>query len=193
MSINKTQYSQSTKNLKFGVSRGSALGPFMYENFLPFCNPTTDFVLFADDTNVAKGSKNYEDLEQSSEDAKLKVSDWFNAHPLSSNMSDTEKCFFGLGQHPAKNSDSVKILGVQLERSLTQHTHANYIAGKLSTNKFILRNLVNNDPEEVQTLAQYDLKPYLRYPSMGILTNDLRRVFGENRLDSLRIHHQIRL
>lgn len=55
-----------------------------------------------------KGSKNYEDLEQTLGDAKLKVSDWFDANELdeSLNMSKTEKIVFSLRELPKRNSYS---------------------------------------------------------------------------------------
>ena len=124
--------------IKTGVPRRSFLGPFLlYINDMPNVCKNSSVAMFADDTTLITSEKRIGNL--------LNVdightSKWLACNKLTINIDKCETMFFGCGKPsdilldktiiPYKNS--VKILGVHIDKNLRFREHIDYVTKKLS-------------------------------------------------------------
>ena len=95
---NRTQFVQFGSHqshswkISCGVPQGSILGPLLfiiYINNLPNVSSPTQFLLFADDTNIFCSHRNTNYLVSIASDELAKIVTWLKANKLSLNLSKT--------------------------------------------------------------------------------------------------------
>ena len=88
----------------------------------------------------------------------LVAQEWFTANQLSLNKSKTETMVFSLRNIPElANKDSVKFLGVYLDKKLSWEQHIHFVCKKISVNIYLLRNLANDVSQKTLITAYHGL------------------------------------
>lgn len=135
-------------DIKCGVPQGSILGPLLfilYINDLSQISNFIRFILFADDSTIAKSDSNLEKLAEDMSREFSLISEWLNANKLSLNVIKTKYIIFCTRQknnHPVatiKINDvdleqvkSTKFLGVHIEQNLDWSEHIKHVTDKLA-------------------------------------------------------------
>ena len=138
-------------DVTIGTPQGSCLGPLLFLIYINDLNLNLEYcriLLFADDTTIFCGHRNRNYLNWClSEDLKT-INDWFLANKLTLNLDKSHLLQFGkntisinlnLNNVPIAESDSVKFLGVHLDRDLKWTHHVNCLVNKLKRNLHLLR------------------------------------------------------
>jgi hypothetical protein len=166
-----------------GVPQGSTLGPIF---FLIYINDIGDhveessLVNFADDTTLVTSGRSLEELQISTFVNINSISQYLSDMQLSINELKTKFLHFKtlqfekrnphfginvmLGEEEIEEDLSAKCLGVVLDNNLKWDPHINELAAKLSTNLYIIRNLVSLLNLDFVKLAYYSLfETHIRY------------------------------
>ena len=188
-----------TKSIVCGVPQGSSLGPLLfliYINDFRFCLDKTDAGHFADDTYIMYSSKNIKTLETVMNYELKSVSKWMNLNKLSLNTDKTQLIMF----HSKYKSfvseslsikfngkklipvDSVKYLGMFLDKHLSWDFHINQLSKKLSRANGILAKLRHNAPFKTCIQVYYAI-----FYSHLIYGCSLWGLTSEKNLNSIRI------
>ena len=157
-----TKTASQLQNIERGVPQGSILGPLLfniYINELPKSNTISDFILYADDTNILFSDKNLETLESKFETILESTNTWFNNNQLILNEDKTKYMHFNkANSNPSPSYDTnqslnsikptseSKFLGITLTSNMSWHSHINQVASKVKPGIAILyktRDLVN--------------------------------------------------
>lgn len=122
-------------NITAGVPQGSVLGPVLYTIFtadLPE-TPNVTIATYADDTAILANSKNPHEASELLQNSLNKVDDWLKKWRMKASASKSVHVTFSLrrgdcspvnlGNHPLPHSDTVKYLGMHLDRRLTWKKH----------------------------------------------------------------------
>ena len=161
------------KNITCGVPQGSSLGPLLfliYINDFRFCLSQAETGHFADDTYILFGNKTLKTIETVINTELKRVSTWLCLNRLSLNEGKTELILF----HSKKNVphsdisiklngkklapvDSVKYLGMYIDKHLCWDTHIFHLSKKLSRANGILSKLRHNAPRKVCLDVYYAL------------------------------------
>ena len=184
---NRTQYVlyegyQSVhKTIRCGVPQGSILGPLLfliYINDLPQIADKTDFILFADDSNVFFTDKSIDVLQQKVNKELEVISNWFKANKLSLNLDKTCYILFRGHRKPAPQqameimidnreivqTECTKFLGVYVDRHLQWNEHITHVSKKLAKNISVLSRIKHYLTKPVLRQLYYTLFfPYLSY------------------------------
>ena len=91
-----------------GVPQGSILGPLfflIYINDLPNISPTTDFLIFADDTTGIESNKNIKSLFQAANDTFKKLDHWCSINKIALNKQKTKYLLF----YPKKTTEKKRM------------------------------------------------------------------------------------
>ena len=173
-----------------GVPQGSILGPLLflvYINDLPNCLKKTTPCLYADDTQIYASSYDPVDL--------VNVMNWLNVNKLQSHSSKTK--FMTIGSKQKLNNKvgilnssitmnnklissvaSNKCLGVDIDETLSFHTHIEEICKKICSGIGILRRIKPFVPQgSLVTLYKSLIQPYLDYcaPLWNTCDNNFKR------------------
>ena len=158
-----------------GVPQGSILGPLLfliYINDLPdVCNNTVPY-LFADDTNLTyKSSSN---SFQTLQDDVDNLHTWLNSNKLSLNLDKTvmlaicsnvvNQSEISIGEMAIKNEDSMKYLGVWIDKNLKLHKHISVVTKKVARYCGIISKIRHWVPNNiVVTFYNIYVKPTIQY------------------------------
>lgn len=143
-----------------GVPQGSVLGPILfllYINDLVYSMPDTEFILFADDTTVVSIDQHISLLSGVMEDVRSRVEAWFTSNQLKLNPDKTNTVCFSLRPHTGEGSLSARFLGIFVDSRLTWDVHTDYLAGKIASNVYALRNLAHFVSKKVLLSAYHAL------------------------------------
>lgn len=129
-----------------GVPQGSVLGPVLfliYINDITTCSPNTQFILFADDSNILYKHSNYLNVIDCLRDTKSRLQDWFTSNRLCMNEDKTNSMYFSLlNESLVVNEQSfVNFLGIQIDPKLNWQYHIDVLAKKITSCIFLLRRL----------------------------------------------------
>ena len=131
-----------------GVPQGSILGPILFlcfTNDLSSAFPTEKIVSYADDSQFIVTGTTVDEVKRKLEKIIQEAEEWYKANSLMSNHSKTEVLFFTPGKKnkiktitilengkaiELEVSESLKILGVLIDRNLTWNEHTTKLRNK---------------------------------------------------------------
>ena len=130
----------SWRELKHGVPQGSILGPLVFNIFINdifFFIDKTKFANYADDTIVYSKEDNITKLLHLLETETSAVLNWFLINEMKANddrchliVAYKEDISIHVGQDIIKSSDSVKLLGVCIDKQLNFNEHVSKLCKK---------------------------------------------------------------
>ncbi|XP_065662556.1 uncharacterized protein LOC136085195 [Hydra vulgaris] len=134
-----------------GVPQGSILGPLLflvYINDLSNASVKLNPIMFADDTNLFLSNYSIKQLYADMNFELNKINDWFQANKLSLNVKKTKYTLFYkklqevnlplklpdlfLNNKEIKQEDSLKFLGILVDKHLSWLPHIKYLQSKVS-------------------------------------------------------------
>lgn len=122
-------------DIRAGVPQGSVLGPTLYSLFTSDLPRSDDVVTatYADDTAILVSHKDPDVASQRLQTELSKINDWLTTWRIRASASKSTQVTFALkhgncppvklSDEPLPHSDSVKYLGMHLDRRLTWRTH----------------------------------------------------------------------
>ena len=143
--------------IRCGIPQGSILGPLLFLIFVNDLQKSTKFldpIMFADDTNLFYSHKYINTLFKIANEELNEINEWFRANKLSINAGKTIYIFFHK-QHDSKKVpqklpililnnttletvNSIKFLGVILDKNINWKRHIELVGNKISKNIGIL-------------------------------------------------------
>lgn len=139
----------------FGVPQGSNLGPLLfllYVNDLPLAT-SSRCLLYADDTTVIVRSSNRSELTPDINNTLVDIINWMDRNNLNINLSKTQIIQFqsyntnalqlrvNYGGSLVEETNSVKFLGLHIDKHLNWKHHIDYICNRLNRFVYALRRL----------------------------------------------------
>ena len=176
----------SSLEVRFGVIQGSIVGPLMFLLFTNdiqcYLSESCKIVSYADDTQLIHSAlpstSGLAGLRSRVELDLAAISQWFHCNGLKINPSKTEFIVLGTPAHTRKvtgmsitfgdvqllPSDSVKILGVHLDRNLSWQVHTGKITQRCFGSLVTINKLRHVLPKTtIKTLVESLVFPHIRY------------------------------
>ena len=169
----------SSRVITCSIPQGSNLGPLLFLLFIndfPNSSQLFKFSLFADDSTLTVTfSKGHFDVTGTLNSELESINSWLNSNKIVINADKTKYINFAyrssiqldlikIGGSRIKETESIKFLGVYLDKNLSFRSHINYISKKLSKSVGILNKLKHYLPLPImKTLYVTFVQPYLQY------------------------------
>ena len=112
--------------IKCGVAQGSVLGPLLFLIYINDIYKSSDilqFHLFADDTSIFYSHKNLKNVEMTSSNELIKVSEWLIANKLTFNVSKSNFVIF----HPPQKKIHTNITLYINDKKLEEKQFPKYL------------------------------------------------------------------
>lgn len=193
-----TKYLSSRLEVKAGVPQGSIIGPILfllYINRLPRVLSDGSALLFADDTSIICKSHQLDALEVNSCINVQSVVQFLNELLLSVNGKKSQYLQFRnkhnvsrdreidvvINNSPLEQANSVKFLGVLLDRSLTWVPYIDQLCNKISSGVFAIKHIARLRDQKLLLAAYHGLiLSHIRYAILvwgNSSLGNLERVF----------------
>jgi hypothetical protein len=116
-------------------------------------------ILFADDTTIILSDCDPDKLKEKMEQEIKRAESWLSHNELHLNKDKSQTIHFTLSHNFAnKNSvNSVKLLGIYLDQSVTWNKHIDFVINKLSKSYYIIRKLKSNISSEFLKMSYFAL------------------------------------
>ena len=150
-------YKSNLADVKCGVPQGSILGPLLFLIFINDLHSAikySDVHHFADDTNLLNFNSCVKSINKQVNYDLKNLSNWLKANKISLNVGKTELVLFTsskkqldcdlkikLNGKRLYETDSVKYLGIQINKRLTWKQHINHVSLKLNKANAMLSKL----------------------------------------------------
>ena len=151
--------------IKRGVPQGSVLGTLLflvYVNDLPGYIPYNS-VMFADDTSIIYKGVDQSSLNKDIASLLRHLDSWFKANSLSLNINKTQAVNFsklnidsvGIAPFCIKLSDSIKFLGLTVDKNLSWICHIEQLRNRLVSYAYLIYKLSTMCSQETALAAYY--------------------------------------
>lgn len=153
----RQRYESDRSKVNVGIPQGSILGPLffiLYINDIVNVGSNIHFTIYADDTSIVMSNNSPESLRVECASALKRLHEWFSENDLLLNANKTQALLFQTRQRslqtppditvngePILFSDSVKFLGVGIDRFLSWKPHCQAVCARLNSIAYQFRVL----------------------------------------------------